>query len=303
VNWAAHFKRISYRAKYPASFGGEGDSDFGGDPNTLAVQHALNGHGANPRLKEDGIWGPATRAALIVFQRASGIPQSAVIDGATLAKLGVTSTPTAASLPAFPGLVRLPTGDQQALVRAANFIGIDPSWLASVINFETGGTFSPTIENAAGSGAVGLIQFMPSTARALLGTSTESEAIARLKIMPFAQQLELVKQYFAPYAGKLHSLEDTYLAVFYPAFIGKAPDAILGHAPSAIYTQNAGFDVGGKGYVTKDDITTKIRQVLASVESYIQVPGVAPTVVASGVVIAAIAIGLGILALSSQAHA
>lgn len=36
--------------------------------------------------------------------------------------------------------------------------------------FESGETFSPSIKNAAGSGAVGLIQFMPSTAKAL-GTS------------------------------------------------------------------------------------------------------------------------------------
>lgn len=303
MNWESHFKRITYRAKYPASFGGDGSS-FGGDPNTLAVQHALNGHGANPRLKEDGIWGPATRAALIVFQRQAGIPQSAVIDGATLAKLGITGSPPAASLPAFPGLLRLPVSDQQALVRAAQAIGIDPSWLASVINFETGGTFSPTVENAAGSGAVGLIQFMPSTARALLGTSTESDAVSKLKGMTFSQQLELVKQYFAPYIDKLHSLEDTYLAVFYPAFIGKPDSAILGHAPSTIYTQNAGFDVSGKGFVTKEDITTKIRQVLASVESYITVPGVGAVAIAStGIVIAAIAIGIGILALSSQVHA
>jgi hypothetical protein len=302
MNWDEHFRRISRRAKYPASFGADFGVDFGGDPNVLAVQHALNTRGANPKLVEDGKFGPATRSALLAFQKQVGIAQSGTVDSATLAKLGISQAPTAASLPAFPGLVRLPVSDQQALVRAAQSIGIDPSWLASVINFETGGTFSPSIENAAGSGAVGLIQFMPQTAKALLRSATEADAVARLKGMTFSQQLEFVKQYFTPYVGKLHSLEDTYLAVFYPAFIGKPDSAILGHAPSVIYTQNAGFDVNGKGYVTKDDITSKIRSVLASVESYIQVPGVAAAATA-GVVIAAIAIGLGILALSAQAHA
>lgn len=299
MDWNGHFRRISQRALYPATFG----ADFGGDPNVLAVQHALNVQGASPKLVEDGKYGPKTRAALIAFQKKVGIAASGVSDTATLAKLGISKGPggAASSLPAFPGLVHLPPSDQQALVRAANFIRIDPAWLASVINFETGGTFSPSIENAAGSGAVGLIQFMPQTAKALLGTATEADAVARLKSMTFSQQLELVKQYFTPYVGKLHSLEDTYLAVFYPAFIGKPDSAILGHAPSAIYTQNAGFDVGGKGFITKEDITAKIRDVLASVESYITVPAVAAT--ATGVVIAAIAIGLGILALSSQAHA
>jgi len=299
MNWNEHFKRVSNRPV--ASFG----ADFGGgvDSNVLAMQRALNARGANPKLKEDGIYGRATRAALIVFQRQAGIAQSGVSDTATLANLGLSSPTPSASLPAFHGLIRLPVKDQQALVNTANAIGIEAAWLASVINFETGGTFSTTVENKAGSGAVGLIQFMPSTARALLGTATESEAVGRLKAMSFSEQLELVKQYFAPYIGKLRSLEDTYLAVFYPAFIGKPSDAVLGHAPDAIYTQNAGFDTSGKGFVTKEDITTKIRQVLASVESYITVPGVIATAATAGVVIAAIAIGIGILALSAQAHA
>ena len=37
----------------------------------------------------------------------------------------------------------------------------------AVMSFETGGTFDPGIRNAAGSGATGLIQFMPSTAAGL----------------------------------------------------------------------------------------------------------------------------------------
>jgi hypothetical protein len=54
--------------------------------------------------------------------------------------------------------------------------------------FETGGSFSPAVPNKAGSGAVGLIQFMPSTAKGL-GTSTEA-----LKKMSAVQQLDFVKK-------------------------------------------------------------------------------------------------------------
>ena len=47
----------------------------------------------------------------------------------------------------------------------AGRLGISEADLMAVMSFETGGTFNPNIRNAAGSGATGLIQFMPSTAR------------------------------------------------------------------------------------------------------------------------------------------
>lgn len=187
------------------------------------------------------------------------------------------------SLPNYPGLGHLSPGDLGALVAAAYEIGINPDWLATIINFESGGTFSPAKENMAGSGAVGLIQFMPSTAQNLLGTATPEEATARLKQMTFPEQLEVVKRYFAPYKGKLQSLADTYLAVFYPAFIGKAMDTVLGRTGDIIYTQNAGFDTTGKGYITKSDITSKIQSMLASVGSRIPVPGIVAAERAYGV--------------------
>ena len=42
-------------------------------------------------------------------------------------------------------------------------LDIDPNWLMAVMNLETGGTFSPSIQNKS-TGATGLIQFIPSTA-------------------------------------------------------------------------------------------------------------------------------------------
>ena len=61
----------------------------------------------------------------------------------------------------------------------------------AVMSFETGGTFNPGIRNAAGSGATGLIQFMPSAA-AGLGTSTQA-----LAGMSRAEQMKYVEKYLS----------------------------------------------------------------------------------------------------------
>src|SRR5215813_9792931 len=103
----------------------------------------------------------------------------------------------------------------------AGGLGCDPSWLMACMAFESAETFSPSILNGAGSGAVGLIQFMPSTAAAL-GTSTE--ALAK---MSAEAQLDFVRQYFAPQRGRLQSLDDVYMAILWPAAIGKASDFVL----------------------------------------------------------------------------
>jgi hypothetical protein len=199
-----------------------------------------------------------------------------------------TKPPAVTTLPNFAGIDKLSPADLTALVDAANWIGINPDWLAAAIKFESG--FSPSIPNGSGSGAVGLIQFMPSTA-AGLGTSTEA-----LRQMTFRDQLEYVKKYFAPYRGKLSSLEDTYLAIFYPAFIGKPLDTVLGSTGSLIYEQNKGFDRTGKGYVTKEDITSTIRSVLASAAGRISVGTATAVAAGSGILGLLFAGGAGWLA-------
>jgi hypothetical protein len=252
-----------------------------------AIQANLNAAGASPPLVVDGIWGPKSKAALMTYQSGIGLPADGNITPETLKALGLTPDappPTSgrtATIANVRGINKLSAAELKALVNAANYIGINPDWLASAISFESG--FSPSIENAAGSGAVGLIQFMPSTAMGL-GTTTDA-----LRRMTFTQQLEYVKKYFEPHRGQLHSLEDTYLAIFYPAFIGKPLDTVLGTAGSAIYDQNAGFDRSQKGYVTKEDITSTIRGVLDSAAGRISVPGV---LIAGGIGIGSILLAI-----------
>lgn len=255
-------------------------ADFNSDATIVRqVQTAINALGYSPALTVDGAYGPNTANGVKWLQGQKGLAVDGIIGPATLGALGIaapasgviTSAPTqhatgtSATIANVRGIDKLSADDLKALVAAAQWIGINPDWLASVMSFESG--FSPSIHNAAGSGAVGLIQFMPSTAQGL-GTTT-----AALEQMTFIQQLEYVKKYFAPHQGKLNSLEDTYLAVFYPAFIGKPLDSVLGSTGSAIYNQNAGFDKTHKGYVTKEDITTTIRSVLDGAAGRIPIPG------------------------------
>ena len=66
--------------------------------------------------------------------------------------------------------------------------------------------------------ATGLIQFMPATAEGL-GTS-----VSELKQMTWVQQLDYVQRYFEPYKWRLHSVEDLYKVVFFPAAVWKSID-------------------------------------------------------------------------------
>lgn len=138
-------------------------------------------------------------------------------------------------------------------------LGCKPDELMSCIAWESGETFSSNVKNAAGSGAVGLIQFMPSTAQGL-GTSTQALA----KLSP-EDQLNYVYKYFKPHAGKLHNLGDLYMAILWPAGIGKEDSYVLfdrTKTPTA-YRQNKGLDVNKNGQVTRGECLVKIQQKLA----------------------------------------
>lgn len=169
------------------------------------------------------------------------------------------------------GIDRLSQPELRALIACAESLGFDPDWLACVIAFETGGSFSPSQRNkwaeanaakkgAVYSGAIGLIQFMPNTAKNL---GTSSAALAK---MTFIEQLEYVKRYLKSYAARIKSLEDCYLAVFYPAAIGRSDEWVVGDRnvngfSAKVYQQNAGFDVNKDGLVTKGEICRTIRAV------------------------------------------
>jgi len=138
------------------------------------------------------------------------------------------------------------------VVEVARRLEMDPNHLMLIMSFETRGTFSPSERNPY-SGATGLIQFLSSTARNL-GTTLE-----KLAAMSAVEQLDWVERYLQPFAGRLKTLQDAYMAVLWPRAIGKAPDYVLWRKGTKEYTQNAALDASGKGYVTAEDAVRKVR--------------------------------------------
>lgn len=157
--------------------------------------------------------------------------------------------------PAFAAKVREIAGEISQEEEAAN-------WLMALMHFETAGTFSPSIKNMAGSGATGLIQFIPSTMVGLMGMEDTADnrerAVAWFETMPAIEQLDMVKKYFEPYEGRLTSLEDMYMAVLWPAAVGKDNSHVL-FSRGIRYRQNAGLDVNKDHRITKEEAASKVR--------------------------------------------
>lgn len=148
---------------------------------------------------------------------------------------------------------------KDGVIWLADVLGTSPDYLMACMAFESGETFSPAIKNAAGSGATGLIQFMPATARKL-GTTTAALA----KMSPL-EQLNWVYKYFKPYRGRLNNLGDVYMAILWPAAVGKPDHYVLfdkKKAPTA-FRQNAGLDKNRDGLVTRAECLVKINEKLA----------------------------------------
>lgn len=137
----------------------------------------------------------------------------------------------------------------------ADTLSLNPDDLMSCMAWESGETFSPSVKNMAGSGATGLIQFMPSTAVGL-GTST-----TKLAAMSPEDQLNYVYLYFRPYAGKLLNLGDIYMAILWPAGVGKSDEYVLwdqGKSPTT-FRQNAGLDLNKDKKITRGECLSKIQ--------------------------------------------
>lgn len=128
--------------------------------------------------------------------------------------------------------------------------------LMSCIAWESAETFSPAIKNAAGSGATGLIQFMPKTAISL-GTTVQA-----LAAMSAEDQINYVYKYFRPFKGRLANLGDVYMAILWPLGVGKPDSYVLwdqGERPTT-YRQNAGLDINRDGRITRAECIAKILE-------------------------------------------
>lgn len=140
----------------------------------------------------------------------------------------------------------------QKVKDVAAALGINPNWLMLIMNFESGGTFSPAVVNPTG-GATGLIQFMPATARDL-GTT-----VADLARMTFAEQMDWVQAYYrrTGVIGRVKSATDLYLATFFPRAVGKPRNYVLETdtlSAGLIARQNPAFDPNKTGKITVGQI-------------------------------------------------
>ena len=136
----------------------------------------------------------------------------------------------------------------------AQRLGTQPEYVLAVMSFETGGSFRPDVRNAAGSGATGLIQFMPGTAREL-GTSTE--ALARMSAV---DQLQYVERYFNNRSdpGDLNTLEGVYTTVLHGS-PKPDPNSTLFSQGTAAYRMNAPLDTNRDGRITAGEATSFVR--------------------------------------------
>lgn len=126
-----------------------------------------------------------------------------------------------------------------------------PEQLMAVMWFES--KIDPKAQNSM-SGATGLIQFMPSTAISM-GTTTN-----RLLQMSNVEQLDFVYEYLRPYRGRMNTVEDVYLAVFYPAAIGKPDDYQIGS--NVVASQNPIFDLNNDNQIQKYEVKQKFLAAL-----------------------------------------
>lgn len=208
----------------------------------------------------DGIWGPASEAA---FQ-------------SLLSKAGSTGASALAydicwSAKVSPEFVTKVKKIAQMLQMPAT--GADD--LMACMAWESGESFAPDKRNMAGSGATGLIQFMPATALPYFNSAADIakmddatkkakgiEATNRLAALTAEQQLDFVYKYFEPYAGKLKNLGDLYMAILWPKGIGQSDDWVLWDKATSPVTfrQNSGLDVNKDDKITRGECVYSVRQ-------------------------------------------
>lgn len=220
------------------------------DPQVLAMQKELKAKGAdlgpfgpnNDGL--DGRMGPYTRRA------AESHPEISAKYKDVLAK------PDSVNASSIDTTAIQDPDFQKKLQKIASDLGTSPQAIMSVIKHESGG--NPQAVNPR-SNAIGLIQFMPSTARRL-GTSVED-----LKQMDAVQQLDFVYKYYKLTGVGDGSVGDLYVATFMPKYLGYPPNTVLGQKGAngfsgAVYAQNHELDRQGNGQITIADIKKSVSR-------------------------------------------
>lgn len=168
--------------------------------------------------------------------------------------------------PAPPPTRMIPWGARAVRMHGDNFmegilwienqIGLKPEFLVPCMQFES--RLDPKARNPLSS-ASGLIQFMEQTALNL-GTT-----ITRIRGLDAMGQLAYVYKYFKDFYDRGHKLNhwdlaDTYMAILWPAGIGRPMDHPIFVPGSKAYAVNWGLDANRDGLVTKAEAAAKVTQ-------------------------------------------
>lgn len=139
----------------------------------------------------------------------------------------------------------------------ADQLEIPAEWLMAVIYTES--RFNAKAVNLKGSGATGLIQFMPTTARDF-GTSTKE-----LKDFDHIDQLDYVYKYLQNVRnkyGNFKSLTQLYLGILYPKALEEDNSCLTLFAkPAEAYRMNSGLDEDKDGVITVKDIDRRMKRI------------------------------------------
>ena len=239
------------------------------NPNDIRLVQRLLNQVPNPcggpkdQLEEDGdLWYGATEAAINRFQKIQlGFSDGMVEPNQRSIKRLLEFKDFANQDRAGPKIawgMQVTGVFKSKVLKICKRLEMDPNHIMAAIAFESAGTFSPAIKNAAGSGATGLIQFMPRTAQGL-GTTTDD-----LAKMSAVEQLDYVEKYFKPHKGKCKSVSDVYMAILWPAAVGKEDEFVLFdkfNRPET-YVMNKGLDSNRDGKITKREAATKVLSYL-----------------------------------------
>lgn len=140
----------------------------------------------------------------------------------------------------------------------ATMLSIKPEWLMFVMYFES--RLNHKAVNPI-TKAAGLIQFMPLTAHSL-GTTTDE-----LLKMSNVEQLDFVYKYLKPYKGRMIRWIDVYLAVFYPAAMGKGDDYVIKN--DLVARQNPIFDINKDLDISVSEIKKALQKHIPNEYRYL----------------------------------
>lgn len=135
-------------------------------------------------------------------------------------------------------------------------LDVPAEWLMAIMYSES--KFDASVSNFKGSGATGLIQWMPISAQEMDIT------LSQLKNLNHTEQLDYVYRYLQTVReryGDFDSLTELYLAVLFPKALDEDYCFALYAKPSRAYTQNSGLDENKDGRVTVSDIDRRMKRI------------------------------------------